>query len=148
MSTASLNEVRLIGNVGADPEGRTTEGGKRVVNLSLATTGYSGDREFTEWHRIVFWGPLAERVEKSVRKGSSIYVGGRLQANTWTDNDGGKHYGVDIVADQLQLLGGKRPGAEQGEQQGDDNSNAPAQAPAPDRSKSKSANVKETPAPF
>jgi len=80
-----------------------------------------------------------------VRKGSSIYVGGRLQASTWTDKDGIKRYGVDIVAEHLQLLDGKRPGAEQGEQ-GADNTNASAQAPAPDRSKGKGA--KETPAPF
>jgi single-strand DNA-binding protein len=105
MSTASLNECRLIGNVGADPKGRTTDGGKRVVTLSVATTSYSGDREFTEWHRVVFWGALAERVEKYVRKGTSIYVGGRLQSKIWTDKEGAEHRNVDIVADALQLLG-------------------------------------------
>ena len=63
---------------------------------------------YTEWHRVVFWEALAERVERHVAKGSSIFVGGRLQSNSWTDKDGVKRYGVDIVADQMQLLGGKR----------------------------------------
>ena len=110
---ATLNKVQLIGNLGRDPEVGHTPNGTAVANVSLATTSTWKDRESgerqeeTEWHRVVFFGRLAEVVGEYMKKGSPMYVGGRLRTRKW-DKDGQDHYSTEIVADEMQMLGAKR----------------------------------------
>ena len=109
----SLNKVMLIGNVGKDPEIRHLENGVAVVTLPIATSERYKDRngevkEQTEWHNVVFWRNLAEIVEKHVRKGSQVFVEGRLRTRQWEDQNGQKRYATEIVADTMRLLG-RRP---------------------------------------
>lgn len=107
----SLNKVMLIGNVGLDPEVRYLDNSQaKVARIRLATTERFTDRngetrENTEWHTISCWRRLADTVEKFVKKGSQIYVEGRLQTREWTDNTGAKRYSTEISADNIQLLG-------------------------------------------
>ena len=108
-----LNKVMLIGNLGADPEIRYTAGGSAVANIRLATAEAWRDRdsgeqqERTEWHRVVFFGKLAEIVEQYVKKGSQLYVEGRLQTRKWQDKEGNERYTTEIVASEMQMLGGR-----------------------------------------
>ncbi len=109
----SLNKVMLIGNVGKDPEVRRLENDVAVVTIRIATTERFKDRsgnvkEQTEWHTVVFWRNLAEIVEKHVRKGSQIFVEGRLRTKSWEDQNGQKRSATEIVADTMRLLG-RRP---------------------------------------
>jgi single-strand DNA-binding protein len=111
---ASLNKVTLIGNLGRDPETRYTPDGSAITNLSIATTSSwkdksSGEKkEETEWHRLVFYNRLAEIAGEYLKKGSSIYVEGRLKTRKWQDKETGQDkYSTDIVVDQMQMLGGK-----------------------------------------
>lgn len=127
-----LNKVMLIGNLGADPEVRYTSGGSAVANVRLATAESwrdkeSGDmQERTEWHRVVFFARLAEIVGEYLRKGSQIYVEGRLQTRKWQDRDGNERYTTEIVANEMQMLGG-RGGSGGGSHEGQ---SAPSRAPA------------------
>lgn len=111
---ASLNKVMLIGNVGVDPEIRDFEGGLRRASFRLATTEQFRDREQTEWHNIIAWRQLAELAEKYIRKGSQIYVEGRITTRAWDGNDGTKRYTTEIVASAIQLLG-RRPEGQGGD---------------------------------
>lgn len=116
---ASVNKVILVGNLGADPELRYTNTGTAVANLRIATneqwTDKNGERQSrTEWHNIVAWGKLGEICGKYLRKGRSIYVEGRLQTRTWDDQSGQKRYTTEVVAQVMQMLGG-RPGEAGGE---------------------------------
>jgi single-strand DNA-binding protein len=111
---ASINKVILIGNLGADPEMRSTPSGQPVVSLRLATnerwTGKNGEQnERTEWHRIVVWGKQAEICNEYLRKGRQVYVEGRIQTREWQDKEGQKRYTTEIVAQTVQMLG-SRPG--------------------------------------
>ncbi|HEY0972757.1 MAG TPA: single-stranded DNA-binding protein [Gemmatimonadales bacterium] len=115
----SLNKVTLIGNVGADPEVRSTSGGNRVATFSLATsrtwTGPAGDRqEKTEWHRCVVWNAknssLADIVERYVKKGDKLYVEGRIEYRQWQDQNNQTRYSTEINVRELIMLGGGRPG--------------------------------------
>ena len=105
-----INKVILIGNLGNDPDVRYTSGGSAVANISLATSDTWRDKETgdpqerTEWHRIVFFGRLAEIVSEYLRKGSKIYVEGRLQTRKWQDRDGNDRYTTEIVANEMQML--------------------------------------------
>lgn len=109
-----INKVILIGNVGADPEIRTLEGGTKVARVRLATTERiynrqtQESRDHTEWHSITLWRNLADVADRFVRKGSQIYIEGRIRSREWTDQAGVKRYGIEIVADELKLLG-RRP---------------------------------------
>jgi len=111
-----LNKVTLIGNLGADPEVRYMPSGGAVANVSLATTFRWKDRdtkekkESTEWHRVVFFNRLAEVVGEYLRKGSQIYIEGRLQTRKWKDKDGIDRYSTEIIATEMQMLGGKPAG--------------------------------------
>ena len=113
---ASVNKVILVGNLGADPEVRYLPSGDAVANVRLATTDRykdkaSGDfKEMTEWHRIAFFGRLAEIVSEYLKKGSSIYVEGRIRTRKWQGQDGQDRYSTEIVADQMQMLGGRNSG--------------------------------------
>jgi single-strand DNA-binding protein len=113
-----INKVILLGNVGQDPEVRTLESGVKVVRLRLATTERIFNRttnestEHTEWHTITLWRGLADVADKYVRKGSQIYVEGRIRSREW-EKDGQRHFGIEIVADDMKLLG-RRESAPQG----------------------------------
>ncbi len=106
-----VNKVILIGNVGMDPEVRTLEGGAKVARIRLATTERLYDRqsnetkEHTEWHTITLWRGLADVVDRYVRKGSQIYIEGRLRTREWMDKDNNKRYTTEILADVMNLLG-------------------------------------------
>lgn len=108
-----VNKVILVGNVGIDPEVRTTESGVKVARVRLATTERIYDRqtneskELTEWHTITLWRGLADVVDRYVKKGSQIYVEGRLRTREWTDKDNIKRYTTEILADEMKLLGRK-----------------------------------------
>ncbi|NKA72492.1 single-stranded DNA-binding protein [Ralstonia solanacearum] len=111
---ASVNKVIIVGNLGADPETRYMPSGDAVTNIRVATTDRFKDkgsgemRESTEWHRISFFGRLAEVAGEYLKKGSQVYVEGRLKTRQW-EKDGQKQYSTEIVAEQMQMLGG-RPG--------------------------------------
>ena len=119
-----INKVILVGNVGSDPEVRTTESGVKVANLRLATTERIFDRqnntakEHTEWHTIVLWRGLADVVDRFVRKGSQIYIEGSLRSREWTDRENNKRSSVEIVASDLKLLGRRSDNGQNGQQQG------------------------------
>jgi single-strand DNA-binding protein len=107
---ASVNKVILVGNLGGDPEVRYTPSGKAVASFSLATkeqwTGKDGEKtERTEWHKIVAWARLGEICGEYLRKGSQVYVEGRLQTRSWEDKEGNKRYTTEIVAQNMQMLG-------------------------------------------
>jgi single-strand DNA-binding protein len=112
-----VNKVILVGNVGMDPEVRTIESGAKVARVRLATTERLFDRqanetkEHTEWHTITLWRGLADVVDKYVRKGSQLYVEGRLRTREWTDKDNQKRYTTEIVASEMKLLGRRSEGA-------------------------------------
>ncbi|TBO31300.1 single-stranded DNA-binding protein [Aquabacterium lacunae] len=117
---ASINKVIIIGNLGRDPEVRYTPNGAAVCNVSVATTRNwkdknSGDKvEETEWHRVVFYDRLAEIAGEYLKKGRSVYVEGRLKTRKWQDKDGKDNYTTEIVAEQMQLLGGREGGGNGG----------------------------------
>lgn len=106
-----VNKVILVGNVGLDPEVRTTESGVKVARVRLATTERYLDRttnetkELTEWHTLTIWRGLADVVDKYVHKGSQLYIEGRLRTREWTDKDNIKRYATEILVDDLKLLG-------------------------------------------
>ena len=111
---ASINKVILLGNLGADPEMRYTAGGDAVASISIATSSSWNDkqsgekREKTEWHRVVFFRRLAEVVGEYMKKGSSIYVEGQLQTNSYEDkNTGERKFSTQIIAREMQMLGSR-----------------------------------------
>ncbi|MCA1324083.1 single-stranded DNA-binding protein [Herbaspirillum sp. alder98] len=113
---ASVNKVIIVGNLGRDPETRYMPNGEAVTNIAVATTESwkdknSGEKkELTEWHRITFYRKLAEIAGQYLKKGSQIYVEGRLQTRKWTDKDGGERYTTEIIADTMQMLGSRQGG--------------------------------------
>ncbi len=115
MASQGLNKVMLIGNLGADPELRFTQGGAPVLNMRLATTERfvtrGGEKqERTEWHAVIMWGTRAEALNKYLSKGQTVYIEGRLQTRSWEDKDGNKRFKTEIVATELLFLGGGRGG--------------------------------------
>ena len=115
-----VNKVILVGNVGIDPEVRTTESGVKVARVRLATTERIYDRqnnetkELTEWHTITLWRGLADVVDRYVRKGSQLYIEGRLRTREWVDKDNIKRYTTEILADEMKLLGRRSDNMPQG----------------------------------
>ena len=110
---ASVNKVILIGNLGRDPETRYMPDGAAITNISVATTDTWKDKqgekqEKTEWHRVAFFGKLAEIAGEYLKKGSQVYVEGRLQTRKWQDKDGNDKYTTEIVADRMQMLGSRQ----------------------------------------
>ena len=109
---ASINKVIIIGNLGRDPETRYMPDGGAITNISVATTDKWKDKngemqEKTEWHRVAFFGKLAEIAGEYLKKGSQVYVEGRLQTRKWQDKDGADKYTTEIVANQMQMLGSR-----------------------------------------
>ncbi|CAN7794127.1 single-stranded DNA-binding protein [Caballeronia sp. LjRoot34] len=113
---ASVNKVILVGNLGADPETRYLPSGDAVSNIRLATTDRFKDKtsgemkELTEWHRVSFFGRLAEIVNEYLKKGSSVYIEGRIRTRKYTDQAGVEKYATEIVAEQMQMLGNRASG--------------------------------------
>jgi single-strand DNA-binding protein len=124
---ASINKVILVGNLGQDPEVKYMPSGGAVTNISIATTDTWKDKstgekkENTEWHRVVFFNRLAEIVGEYLRKGSQVYIEGNLRTRKWQDQSGADRYSTEIVAREMQMLGGRAGGssdfAPQGQQQ-------------------------------
>ena len=135
---ASINKVILVGNLGRDPEVRYTPDNNAITNISVATTDRYKDKhtgeqkEITEWHRVVFFNRLAEIAGEYLKKGSQVYIEGRLRTRKWTDQSGVDKYTTEIIADQMQMLGSRSGGSGGGEAY-DDGYGAPAAAPAPAR---------------
>ena len=112
---AGVNKVILVGNLGKDPEVRHLENGASVANFSIATSETYKDKngnrqEQTEWHNVVLWRGLAQIAEKYLRKGSQIYVEGKLRTRSWQDKDGNTRYTTEVVGDQMTMLGGRSSG--------------------------------------
>ena len=119
----SLNKVQLIGNLGRDPEVRSTANGGRVATLNMATgrkwTSASGEtQEKTEWHRVVLWNnkgfALADLAERYLKKGDRVYIEGRIEYRTWEDRDGNTRYSTEIIGRELLMLSGRGGGSEAG----------------------------------
>jgi single-strand DNA-binding protein len=102
-----LNQCNFIGRCGRDPESKFTQAGKQVVNVSIACTEKYNGEERTEWVNLVFWGKLSEIVEKYVKKGSLIYVSGKMQTRKW-EKDGQTHYATDINCREMKMLGSRK----------------------------------------
>lgn len=110
---ASVNKVILIGNLGADPDTRYLPSGDAVANVNVATTekwkNKDGEQqEHTEWHRVAFFGKLAEIAAQYLKKGSPVYVEGRIRTNKYTDKDGNERYSTQIIVDRMQMFGSKQ----------------------------------------
>ena len=133
----SVNKVILVGNLGRDPEVRYAPSGSAICNIALATSRNwknkeTGERqEETEWHRVVFFDRLAEIAGEYLKKGRPVYVEGRLKTRKYTDKDGVEKYATDIIAMEMQLLGGREGGTGGGG--GDDMGEPRAAATSPDR---------------
>lgn len=130
-----INKVILVGNLGNDPETKYTQGGMAVTKVSLATTSVRKDREGntqerTEWHRVTFFGKLGEIAGEYLRKGSQVYVEGSIRYDKYTGQDGVERYSTDIIADEMQMLGGRSEGASPRREQGGESSR-PARASQP-----------------
>jgi single-strand DNA-binding protein len=132
---ASVNKVILIGNLGRDPETRYTAEGAAITNITLATSDRWKDKatgemkEATEWHRVAFFGRLAEIAGEYLKKGRPVYVEGRLRTRKWQDKDGQDRYTTEIVADAMQMLG-SREGMGGGDVEGGDEPRQARSAPA------------------
>lgn len=129
-----INKVILVGNLGNDPETKYTQGGMAITTISLATTSARKDKdgnvqEKTEWHRVKFFGKLAEIAAEYLKKGAQCYVEGRIEYGSY-EKDGVKHYTTDIIGDHMQMLGWKSDGER-----------APAQRQAPARAPQRSASA-------
>ncbi|MEN5115887.1 single-stranded DNA-binding protein [Luteimonas sp. TWI662] len=138
-----VNRVTLVGNLGDDPSTKYTQGGMAITRVSLATTSVRKDRdgnqqERTEWHRVVFFGKLGEIAGEYLRKGSQVYIEGSLRYEKYTGQDGVEKYSTDIIANELQMLGGRPDGGQQhsgygqqrGSGRGTNTQREPAQRPA------------------
>ena len=135
---ASVNKVIIVGNLGRDPETRSFPNGDQVANVTIATTDRYKDKtsgemkEITEWHRVSFFGRLAEIAGQYLRKGSQVYVEGSLRTRKWTDKDGIEKYSTEIRADSMQRLGSRQGMGGGGGGGGDDGGyDAPQQRSAP-----------------
>ena len=139
---ASVNKVILIGNLGADPESRFAPSGDAICNIRLATTENwkdksTGERkEATEWHRVTFYGKLAEIAGQYLRKGSQVYIEGSLRTRKWQDQSGQDRYTTEIRCDEMKMLGSRQGG--DGGSQGGGEARRPAQQPAQQRTQQQS----------
>jgi single-strand DNA-binding protein len=131
-----INKVILVGNLGADPETRAMPSGTTVANLRIATSEswrdkQSGEQqERTEWHRVVLFGRLGEVAAEYLKKGSQVYIEGRLRTRKWQDKTGNDRYSTEIVGNDMQMLGGRGQGAGQGGGQGSGQSSGRGQGGA------------------
>ena len=133
-----INKVILVGNLGADPETRYMPSGSAVTNLSVATSEQWKDKqsgeqkERTEWHKVAMFNRLAEIAAEYLRKGSQVYIEGKLRTRKWQDRDGNDRWTTEIIADEMQMLGGRGGGGSAPMSSGSGSSSAPPQPPADD----------------
>lgn len=132
---ASVNKVILVGNLGRDPEVRNLPSGDTVANIAIATSSRyknkAGEQvEETEWHRVTFFGKLAEIAAEYLKKGRPVYIEGRIKTRKYTDKDGVEKYATDIIANEMQLLGSREASGGDGSDSGDSGGYAPRSAPA------------------
>jgi single-strand DNA-binding protein len=131
-----INKVILVGNLGADPETRYMPSGSAVTNLSIATSEQWKDKqsgeqkERTEWHKVAMFNRLAEIAAEYLRKGSQVYIEGKLRTRKWQDRDGNDRWTTEIIADEMQMLGGRGGGGSAPMSSGSGPSSAPPQPPA------------------
>jgi single-strand DNA-binding protein len=154
----SVNKVILLGNVGKDPEMRSTGGGTLVANFTLATSDRQKDpqgnwQDRTEWHNLVAFTRLAEIVRDYVKKGSKLYVEGKIQTRSWDDKEtGAKRYRTEIIVNDISLLSGREEGGAGGYSRGSTASNAPAnfdqRAPAGNDEYAQQAEISDDDIPF
>ncbi len=154
---ASINKVILVGNLGQDPEVKYMPSGGAVTNISIATTDTWKDKstgekkENTEWHRVVFFNRLAEIVGEYLRKGSQVYIEGNLRTRKWQDQSGADRYSTEIVAREMQMLGGRAGGGSsdfapsQQPQQGQQQSGGAPQQSAPQQNASQQQAPQQAP---
>ena len=121
----TVNKVILVGNLGADPESRTSQAGNTVTNLRIATSERAKDREgnwgdHTEWHRVVCFGRTAETAARFLRKGRQVYIEGKIRSRKWQDREGKDRYTTEVVADQVRFLGTREGGGSGGGNRGGD----------------------------
>jgi single-strand DNA-binding protein len=134
---ASVNKVILVGNLGADPETRYQPSGEAITNVRVATTDRWKDKasgemkEATEWHRVAFFGRLAEISGEYLKKGSQVYIEGRIRTRKYQDKDGNERYSTEIIGDRMQMLGSRAGGGEpRAEQRGESRAEPKGEAPA------------------
>ena len=151
---ASANKVILVGNLGRDPEIRYMPSGEPVANITIATSSKYKSKtgelvEETEWHRVTFFGKLAEIAGQYLKKGRPVYVEGRIKTRKYTDKDGVEKYATDIIANEMQMLGGREGMVEPShEDSGGGDDSAPRRpAPAPQRSAAPAPAARQAPAP-
>jgi single-strand DNA-binding protein len=151
---ASVNKVIIVGNLGRDPETRSFPNGDQVTNITIATTDRYKDKtsgeakEITEWHRVSFFGRLAEIAGQYLRKGSQVYVEGSLRTRKWTDKDGIEKYTTEIRADSMQMLGSRQGmGGGQAGDEGGGGGYEPAARAAPAARPAMAAAPRQVPAP-
>jgi single-strand DNA-binding protein len=148
---ASVNKVILIGNLGRDPETRYSPDGAAITNVTIATSDRwkdkaSGEmREATEWHRVVFFGRLAEIAGEYLKKGRPVYVEGKLRTRKWTDKDGNERYTTEIVADAMQMLGSREGAGAGGGDFDEAGAGSPSRGGAPGRESAARAPAKSAP---
>ena len=120
MAAKGVNKCIIVGNLGKEPEMRYTASGAAIANITVATSEVWNDKqsgekkEKTEWHKVTFFGKLAEIVGQYLHKGSKVYIEGRLETNKWQDKEGNDRYTTSIIAKEMQMLDGKKDGAAQG----------------------------------
>ena len=151
---ASVNKVIIVSNLGRDPETRSFPSGDQVTNVTIATTDRYKDKtsgemkEITEWHRVSFFGRLAEIAGQYLRKGSQVYVEGSLRTRKWTDKDGIEKYSTEIRADQMQMLGSRQGmGSPGGQDDGGGYDAPPARAAAAPMARPPAPAPRQAPAP-
>jgi single-strand DNA-binding protein len=149
----SVNKAILVGRLGKDPETRYTSGGQAVCNFTMATDetykDRSGERQKrTEWHRIVVWGKQAEIAQQYLRKGSLIFLEGRIQSRQWDDREGQKRTTVEIVANNFRMLGGRGDNAGSGSAAPNISGDAEAHAPSPGPEEAPAPEVSDEDIPF
>ena len=136
---AGVNKVILLGNLGKDPEVRAIDNGRKVARFTLATTesyrNQQGERvDQTEWHNVVFWGPVTDVIEKYLKKGNQVYIEGKISNRSYDDKDGVKKYITEIVGQNLTLVGGKPSGSGDSGSNGSSGSSTNSYASSPSMS--------------
>jgi single-strand DNA-binding protein len=143
-----VNKVILVGNLGADPETRYTQGGAAITNIRIATSEKWKDKqsgedvERTEWHRIVFFGKLAEIAGEYLKKGRQVYVEGSLRTNKYTDKEGIERFSTDVVGNEMQMLGGNP------DRSGGEETSSRPQTSRPSQGQKPTGNVEDDDIPF
>lgn len=132
---AGVNKVILLGNLGKDPEVRAIDNGRKVARFTLATTesyrNQQGERvDQTEWHNVVFWGPVVDVIEKYLKKGNQVYIEGKISNRSYDDKDGVKKYITEITGNNLTLLGGKGSSGESSDSSGSNNDYSSSSQPS------------------